>query len=172
MAAGVPVRPAQPPDLVAVQTIYALEVIEGTASFELEPPDLAEVQRRYASIIGQGLPWLVAETGGAIAGYAYAGPYRARPAYRFSVESSVYVARDARRRGIGRALLEALIREAAGAGKRQMVAVIGDSAHHASIRLHERCGFRPVGTLTEIGFKHGRWLDTVIMQRALGENGR
>lgn len=161
------IRPASEADLDAIRAIYAIEVLHGTASFELEPPDLAEMTRRFRGVREAGLPWLAAEEDGAVVGYAYAGPYRPRPAYRYSVESSVYVAKDGRRRGCGRALLEELISGCARAGRRQMVAIIGDSAHVASIRLHERCGFRLVGTLTDIGFKHGRWLDTVIMQRPL-----
>jgi L-amino acid N-acyltransferase YncA len=167
MAEHLVVRDCAPDDLKAVLKIYAAEVIQGTASFELEPPDLAEMNRRYEATRERGLPYLVAERDEVVLGYAYAGPYRPRPAYRFSVENSVYVAREARRLGVGRTLLEALITAATVAGMKQMVAIIGDSAHTASIRLHERSGFRLVGTLTDIGFKHGRWLDTVIMQRAL-----
>ncbi|HEX6141555.1 MAG TPA: GNAT family N-acetyltransferase [Geminicoccaceae bacterium] len=167
MPASPAIRAARPDDLDAIRAIYAVEVLEGTASFELEPPDLAEITRRYGAIRERGLPYLVATAGGQVVGYAYAGPYRPRAAYRYSVENSVYVAGDVRRAGIGRLLLDALIDQAGAAGMRQMVAIIGDSAHLASIRLHERAGFRLVGTLTDIGFKHGRWLDTVIMQRAL-----
>jgi L-amino acid N-acyltransferase YncA len=171
MIDGPRIRPAGRADLDAVRAIYAIEVKHGTASFEIEPPDLAEMARRFESVRAAGLPWLTAEVAGRVVGYAYAGPYRARPAYRYSVESSVYVAQDARRLGCGRALLDALIEEAGRIGKRQMVAIIGDSAHVASIRLHERCGFRMVGTLIDIGFKHDRWLDTVIMQRAIEPPG-
>lgn len=162
------VRDCTPADLAAVHAIYAPEVLDGTASFELEPPDLAEFAARFQAIRGKGLPYLVAELDGQIAGYAYAGPYRTRPAYRFTVEDSVYVARWARRQGVALALLEAVIEAATAAGKRQMVAIIGDSAHIASLRVHERAGFRLVGTLENVGLKFGRWLDTVIMQRPLG----
>ena len=155
-------------DLPEVCAIYALEVREGTASFELEPPSLTEITARFAAIEGAGLPYLVAERDGRIAGYAYASPYRPRPAYRYTVEDSVYVARWARRHGVGQALLEAVIERASGQGMRQMVAIIGDSAHRASIELHARAGFHAVGTLENVGWKFGRWLDTVIMQRALG----
>jgi phosphinothricin acetyltransferase len=124
---------------------------------------------RFAAIEAAGLPYLVAELDGRIAGYAYAGPYRPRPAYRHTVEDSVYVARFARRRGVGKALLDAVIEGAAARDMRQMVAIIGDSAHVASIQLHERAGFRLVGTLENVGWKFGRWLDTVIMQRGLGD---
>jgi L-amino acid N-acyltransferase YncA len=155
-------------DLAQVREIYALEVREGTASFELEPPSLAEITARFAAIEAAGLPYLVAALDGRVAGYAYAAPYRPRPAYRHTVEDSVYVARWARRQGVGRVLLEALIERASARGMRQMVAIIGDSAHAASIELHARAGFRLVGTLEHVGWKFGRWLDTVIMQRPLG----
>ena len=163
------VRVATREDIPAVRDIYALEVTEGTASFELEPPSVAEMTARFAAIEAAGLPYLVAELDGRIAGYAYAGPYRPRPAYRYTVEDSVYVARFARRQGIGRVLLEEVVERANAHGMRQMVAIIGDSAHSASIRLHERAGFRLVGTLEHVGWKFGRWLDTVIMQRPLGQ---
>jgi L-amino acid N-acyltransferase YncA len=163
------VRPATRDDIPAVQAIYALEVLQGTASFELEPPDVAEMTGRFEAIRARSLPYLVAVLDEGIAGYAYAAPYRPRPGYRFTVENSVYVARWARGRGLGRLLLDAVIADATACGMRQMIAVIGDSAHTASIRLHERAGFRHVGTLTDVGFKFGRWLDTVIMQRPLGD---
>ncbi|MDX6751606.1 GNAT family N-acetyltransferase [Geminicoccaceae bacterium 1502E] len=161
-------RGAREDDLPAIRDIYALEVLEGTASFELEPPDAAEMGRRFASVAALGLPWLAAGIDGRLAGYAFAGSYRPRPAYRWSVENSVYVARWARCRQVGRLLLERLVADCEAAGARQMVAVIGDSANLSSVRLHERCGFRHVGTLRHVGYKHGRWLDTVLMQRALG----
>jgi L-amino acid N-acyltransferase YncA len=163
------VRAASREDVPAVREIYALEVTEGTASFELEPPSVAEMTARFAAIEAAGLPYVVAELDGRVAGYAYAGPYRPRPAYRYTVEDSVYVARFARGQGVGRVLLAAVVERAAASGMRQMVAIIGDSAHAASIRLHERAGFRLVGTLEHVGWKFGRWLDTVIMQRSLGE---
>lgn len=169
MTSSPPVRPCTRDDLPEVREIYALEVREGTASFELEPPSLAEMTARFAAIEAAGLPYLVAELEGRIAGYAYASPYRPRPAYRHTVEDSVYVARFARRQGVGRALLDAVIAGATARGKRQMVAIIGDSAHVASIDLHARAGFRLVGTLENVGWKFGRWLDTVIMQRDLGD---
>lgn len=161
------IRPAQVSDFNEIQAIYALEVAEGTASFELTPPDLAEMTARWQAIRAADLPYLVAERAGQIAGYAYASPYRPRPAYRFSVENSVYVARAARGQAIGTVLLAMLIEQASLIGMRQMIAIIGDSANLASIRLHERAGFAPVGTLRSVGFKFERWLDTVIMQRAL-----
>ncbi len=140
----------------------------GTASFELDPPDEAEMARRQRALAEGGFPYLVAELDGGIAGYAYAGPYRARPAYRFSVEDSVYVAAEAHRRGVGRALLDRLIVEAEARGFRQMIAVIGDSAQAPSIELHRAAGFRLIGAIEAVGFKFGRWLDSVLMQRALG----
>lgn len=161
------VRPARAADLPTIQAIYAPEVLEGTATFELEPPDTAEIGARLAKVEAQRLPWLVAELNGAVAGYAYAAPYRDRPAYRFTVEDSVYVAGSARGHGLGRALLAAVLDGARAAGMRQMVAVIGDTANEGSIRLHQACGFAHAGTLRDVGFKFGRWLDTVLMQRPL-----
>jgi L-amino acid N-acyltransferase YncA len=163
------IRAAAIADLPVITRIYAQAVREGTASFEIDPPDGAEMQRRFDALQAAGHPYLVAECDGAVAGYAYAGPYRARPAYRFSVEDSVYVAPGWQRRGIGRALLASLIEAAEAKDFRQMVAVIGDSANTPSIELHRDAGFRLVGTLENIGFKFGRWLDSVLMQRALGE---
>jgi L-amino acid N-acyltransferase YncA len=162
------VRAPVPADVAAITRIYAHAVRFGTASFEIEPPDEAEMARRQRALIEGGFPYLVAEADAAVAGYAYAGPYRPRPAYRFSVENSVYVAPEAHQRGIGRALLDRLIAEATDRGFRQMIAVIGDSNQAASIALHRAAGFRLVGTIAVVGFKHGRWLDSVLMQRELG----
>ena len=162
-------RHAQAHDLAAITRIYEHAVRQGTASFETEPPDELEMARRFESLRSGGYPYLVAEHDGALAGFAYAGPYRRRPAYRWSVEDSIYIAPQAQRRGIGRALLERLMAEARGGGFRQMIAVIGDSANTASIELHRTLGFRLVGTFDNVGFKFGRWLDSVLMQRALGE---
>jgi phosphinothricin acetyltransferase len=166
-----PIRPAAPADIAAITAIYAGAVRHGTATFELEPPDAAEMRRRYDALRAQGFPYLVAERDGRIAGYAYAGPYRPRPAYRFTVENSVYLDPAAQRRGIGLALLTDLIGRCEQRGLRQMIAVIGDSANTASIALHRRAGFAMIGTHPNVGFKFGRWLDTVMMQRALGEGG-
>jgi L-amino acid N-acyltransferase YncA len=163
------IRPAEPRDLPAVTRIYAHSVLHGTASFEIEPPDEAEITRRFDALRMGGFPYLVAEIDGAVAGYAYAGPYRARPAYRFTVEDSVYIAPEAQGRGIGRALLERLLSESEQRGYRQMIAVIGDSAQTPSIRLHEAAGFRHIGTFAAVGFKFGRWLDSVLMQKELGQ---
>jgi L-amino acid N-acyltransferase YncA len=162
------IRPATLADIPAITRIYAHAVEYGTASFELDPPDETEMSRRMNELLSRNFPYLVAELGGAVAGYAYAGPYRARPAYRFTVENSVYVASDAHRRGVGKALLEELIEASAKRGFRLMIAVIGDSKQAASIAVHEATGFKHVGVFENIGYKFDRWLDTVLMQRALG----
>ena len=163
------IRPATNADIPAITRIYAHAVEHGTASFEYEPPSEAEMARRMTELLDNGYPYLAAEADGELAGYAYAGPYRARPAYRSTVENSVYVAPHSHRRGIGRALLKALIEAAETSGFRQMIAVIGDSKQTGSIALHEALGFRHAGILRDVGFKHGRWLDSVLMQRALGK---
>jgi phosphinothricin acetyltransferase len=162
------VRAAQPEDLPAIHAIYAHHVLGGLASFEEEPPSPAELRRRYDEVRARKLPYLAAELDGAVAGYGYCAPYRARSAYRYALEDSVYVRHDAHGRGVGRALLAELIRACEALGYRQMVAIIGDSAHAASIGLHESQGFLRVGTLRAVGFKFGRWVDSVIMQRPLG----
>ena len=164
-----PVRDATAEDLPQIQAIYSHHVLTGLASFEESPPDLAEMTARFEATLARNLPYLVAESEGRIAGYAYAGPYRPRPAYRFSLENSVYVAPDALGKGVGSALLRELLRRCTSLGYRQVVAVIGDSENHASIRLHEKHGFRRSGELKSIGFKLGRWVDCVIMQREIGE---
>jgi phosphinothricin acetyltransferase len=161
-------RPVAVGDIPAITAIYTDAVETGTASFELEAPDAAEMERRRLALADGNYPYLVAERGGELLGYAYAGVYRARPAYRATVENSVYVRNDLRGLGLGRLLLDALVAEAGVRGFRQMIAVIGDSGNAASVKLHERAGFRLVGTLQSVGWKHGRWLDTVLMQRALG----
>jgi L-amino acid N-acyltransferase YncA len=166
-------RPATPADIPAITRIYAHAVIHGTASFELEPPDETEMTRRMQAMLSGGFPYIVAENAGAlmgqaILGYAYAGPYRTRPAYRFTVEDSIYVDPNAHRRGIGRVLLACLIEESESRGFRQMLAVIGDSAQTPSIQVHRALGFRMVGSFENVGFKFGRWLDSVLMQRDLG----
>jgi len=164
----VSIRPAATADIPAITAIYADAVSHGTASFEVSPPDEAEMARRMSELLDKGFPYLSAQLDGELAGYAYAGPYRARPAYRFTVEDSVYVAPRLRGRGVGSGLLTALVRESEARGFRQMVAVIGDSGQTASITLHAAAGFYVVGTLPHVGFKFGRWLDTVLMQRPLG----
>jgi L-amino acid N-acyltransferase YncA len=163
------IRPATPDDIAAVTRIYADAVLNGTASFEIEPPDEAEMTRRQAALLNNGYPYLTAEIEGVVAGYAYAGPYRSRPAYKWSVEDSIYVAPQMHRKGIGGLLLARLVAESTQRGFRQMIAVIGDSAQIGSIAVHERAGFNHIGTLRSVGFKHGKWLDTVLMQRALGQ---
>ena len=162
------IRPATLADIPSITRIYEHAVRHGTASFELEPPDEAKMGRRMRALLDGGFPYLAAEADGELLGYAYAGHYRTRPAYRFTVEDSIYVAPQAQRRGAGRALLDALIVESEGRGFRQMLAVIGDSAHVGSIELHRAAGFRMVGTFENVGFKFGRWLDSMMMQRALG----
>ena len=162
------IRPATLADIPAITRIYAHAVEHGTASFELTPPDEAEMRRRMQAILDDKFPYFVAEVDGAVAGYAYASLYRTRPAYRFTVEDSVYVAPDTHRRGVGKALLLKLIEACTALGFRQMIAVIGDSEQAASIGVHKACGFEPAGNLKNIGWKFGRWLDTPLMQRALG----
>ena len=171
MPETIEIRAAADDDMGAVQEIYAREVTEGRVSFELEPPDVDEMRRRFLDARKNGYPYLVASLDGRIAGYAYAGPYRARPAYRYTVENSVYVAPWARRRGVASRLLTALISECEALPYRQMVAIIGDSDNQASIDLHRKAGFRLVGILEDVGYKFGLWLDTVIMQRALEPGG-
>jgi phosphinothricin acetyltransferase len=153
--------------MASIQAIYVWHVLNGLASFEEAPPDAAEMTRRWCDVCARGLPYLVAEVDNSVLGYAYAAPYRLRSAYRFVVENSLYVERQARRRGLGRALLSELIRRCEDLELTQMIAVIGDSANVASIGLHAALGFREVGLLSAVGFKHGRWVDSVIMQRAL-----
>jgi L-amino acid N-acyltransferase YncA len=162
------IRPAALSDIAAIARIYADAVAHGTASFEIEPPSEAEMTRRQQALLGKGYPYLVADVANIVAGYAYAGPYRDRRAYDWCVEDSVYVAPGFHRKGIGRRLLMRLVSEADARGYRQMLAVIGDSANAASVAVHAAVGFRLVGTFQSIGFKHGRWLDTVLMQRPLG----
>ncbi len=162
------IRPADLGDLTAITRIYGHAVASGTASFEIDPPTEEEMAIRYESLMAGGHPYFVAVRGATLLGYAYAGPYRTRPGYRNTVEDSVYVVPEAQGHGIGRSLLALLIAESEARGFRQMVAVIGDSANHGSILLHEKHGFRHVGIFASVGFKHGRWLDSVMMQRALG----
>lgn len=162
-------RPAHFDDLPVIQAIYAHHVLHGLASFEVEPPSLAEMQQRHAAITAAGYPYLVAQVDAQVVGYAYASAYRTRPAYRYSVEDSIYLAPEAAGRGVGTALLQRLIDDCTQRGYRQMLAVIGDSANHASIRLHRRCGFTPRAVLDGIGYKFGRWVNSVLMQRALGD---
>ena len=161
------VRPAGRGDLAAVAGILAFYVTNSAATFEEDVPGLPQWQQRLDSLAGQGLPFLVAETGGVVAGYAYASPWRPKPAYRHTAEDSVYLAPGQRGRGLGRLLLEALLTGCADAGVRQVIAVIADSGDPASVLLHRACGFTDAGRLTRVGFKHGRWVNTLLMQRAL-----
>ena len=162
------IRDSRDEDVPAITAIYAPNVLHGRASFELDAPDEPEMARRRAALLGQGYPYLVAEENGQVVGYAYASAYRTRPAYRFTVENSVYVAANRHRTGTGRALLTALLARCEQAGFRLMVAVIGDSENAGSIGLHRAAGFAMVGVIPAIGWKHDRWVDTVIMSRALG----
>ncbi|OZI26865.1 GNAT family N-acetyltransferase [Bordetella genomosp. 9] len=163
------IRDATADDMAAIQAIYSHHVLHGTASFELSPPDLEEMRQRRAAVLAHKLPYLVAELDGEVAGYAYATLYRPRPAYRYTCEDSVYVKPGAAGHGIGGRLLRELIKRCAATGWRQMLAIVGDSGNAASLALHARCGFHPVGTLRSVGHKFGEWRDTVLMQRTLGE---
>lgn len=163
------IRPTTDDDVPAITALYAWHVAHGTGTFELEAPEETEMRQRRATVLGNGWPWLVAEDAGQVVGYAYANTFRPRRAYRFFVEDSIYVAPHAQGRGIGRLLLAELIARCEAAGARQMVAVIGDSANAGSIGVHRALGFQPAGVLASAGWKFGRWLDVVMMQRALGE---
>jgi len=162
------IRPAVSGDVAAITRIYGEAVANGTASFEIEPPSEAEMARRLEALLAKNFPYLVAERAGVVAGYACVGPYHTRPAYRWSVEDSVYVAPEFQRQGLGRLLLARLIAQAEACGFRQMIAVIGDAANAGSIALHAAAGFRHIGAVQSVGFKHGRWLDSVLMQCPLG----
>ena len=162
------IRPCEEADIPAIRAIYATAVIHGTASFELEPPSEDEMGRRRAALMKGGYPYFVAERDRAVVGYAYAGPYHTRPGYRSTVEDSIYVAPESQGQGVGRALLGELIQACEALDFRCMIAVIGDRASAGSIELHRSCAFRHVGVLEGVGYKHGRWLDSVLMQRVLG----
>lgn len=166
------VRDAADADIEAIQAIYAVHVLRGLASFEEVPPGVAEMRERRASVLRLGLPYLAAEREGRVVGYSYATTYRTRPAYRYTIENSVYIAEGLSGNGIGTALLSELIARCERGTWRQMIAVIGDSANSGSIALHRRMGFQMVGTLPSVGFKFGRWVDSVLMQRALGAGDR
>ena len=161
------IRSAGASDMDAIAHIYAHHVSHGTATFEIEPPDSSEIGRRWSEVTAKGLPWLVADDGGEVVGYAYAGPYRPRLAYQHTVEDSIYVRADRLGTGVGRLLMPALIDATKACGMHQMIAVIGDSGNQASIQLHRRFGFQDAGLLKDVGFKFGRWLDTVFLQRSL-----
>lgn len=164
------IRPARADDMVDVTAIYRPAVVDGTASFELEPPDVAEMTRRWRAVVDAGFPYIVAQLDDRVVGYAYFSSFRPRPAYRFSVENSVYVAQDLHRSGVGRRLVAELIHLATNAGYRQMVAIVGDGpTNSGSIALHEALGFTKSGTVRSVGWKHGRWLDITLLQLALGD---
>jgi L-amino acid N-acyltransferase YncA len=162
------IRAAGDGDIAAITRIYAHAVKNGTATFEIEPPDEAEMARRQKALLANNYPYVVAEPSGVVAGYAYTSHFHTRPAYRWSIEDSIYVDPQFHGQGLGRLLITRLLADAEARGFRQMIAVIGDSANAASIALHAAADFRLIGTLKSVGFKHGRWLDTVVMQRALG----
>ena len=166
------IRPSTAADLPALTAIYAWNVAHGTGTFELEAPDQAEMARRRDDVLSKGLPWLVAERAGQVLGYAYANHFRPRRAYRFCLEDSIYLADDARGQGVGRLLLAELLARCEAAGARQMLAVIGDSANAGSIGVHRALGFEHTGLLRSAGWKFGRWLDVVLMQKALGPGDR
>ena len=168
------IRPARPGDIAAITMIYAHAVLHGTASWELDPPDAAQMLQRFEAVLAGGYPYLVAQDGNDLLGYAYAGAYRPRPAYRSTVENSIYIAPGAQGRGVGRALLAALEQACTERGFRQMIAVIGDGtgASVGSRKLHEGAGFRLIGIAENVGFKHGRWLDQMLMQKELGKGDR
>ncbi len=166
--ASLVIRPSTADDLPAITAVYAWNVEHGTGTFELEAPDQAEMSRRRDDVLGKGLPWLVAERGGQVLGYAYANHFRPRRAYRFCLEDSIYLADEARGQGIGRLLLAELVARCEAAGARQMLAVIGDSANAGSIGVHRALGFEHTGILRSAGWKFGRWLDVVLMQKSLG----
>ena len=162
------IRASADRDLPAITAIYAHHVLHGTGTFEIEPPPLADMTARRAEVLSRSLPWLVAEQDGALLGFAYANWFKPRPAYRFSAEDSIYVAPDAHGKGLGRALLTALLAHAEAAGVRQMLAVIGDSDNLGSIGVHRAMGFEQTGLMRAVGWKHGAWRDVVLMQRSLG----
>lgn len=165
---GLRIRPSTEQDLPSIQAIYEHAVLHGTGTFETEVPELAEMARRRQEVLSRGLPWLVAESDGRVLGYAYANYFRPRMAYRFCLEDSIYLHPDSQGKGVGRLLLAELIARCEAAGARQMLAVIGDSENAGSIGLHSALGFEHTGVLRNSGWKFGRWLDVVLMQRQLG----
>ncbi|MBL0917545.1 MAG: N-acetyltransferase family protein [Hydrogenophaga sp.] len=166
------IRPSRDEDVAAIARIYAHHVLHGTGTFETTPPTEAEMAQRRADVLGKGLPWLVLEDGGAVIGYAYGNWFKPRPAYRFSVEDSIYLAPEAAGRGLGRLLLAELVAVLERAGIRKVMAVIGDSDNAGSIGVHRTLGFSHIGTVKACGWKFGRWLDIVLMERAIGDADR
>ncbi|HJQ55940.1 MAG TPA: GNAT family N-acetyltransferase [Vineibacter sp.] len=169
MSSALQIRESRDDDIAAITRIYGFHVLHGLASFEEQAPSEAEMARRRADVLAKGYPYIAAERDGKLVGYAYASAYRPRPAYRFAVENSIYIDQEDRCGGVGSALLPALIVRCTAGGYRQMIAIIGDSANAASIGLHAKFGFRMIGTIASVGWKHGRWVDSVLMQRALGD---
>ena len=163
------VRDATPADMAQVHAIYSYYVTRTCSSFEEEAPSVEEMEKRLTKTRERGLPYLVAESDTEVIGFTYAGPFRFRSAYRYTIEDSIYVAPSVTRRGVGSTLLNALIERCTALGYRQMIGVIGDSANHGSINLHRRLGFRQEGVLRGVGLKFGRWVDVVIMHRPLGD---
>ena len=163
------IRPSTDADVPAITVIYAHHVLHGTGTFETTPPTEADMAARRADVLGKGLPYLVTEEAGQVLGFAYCQWFKPRPAYRYSAEDSIYLHPDASGRGLGKLLLAELIRQAEAVGVRKLIAVIGDSANAGSVGVHRACGFQPVGTLANCGWKFGRWLDVVLMDRPLGE---
>jgi L-amino acid N-acyltransferase YncA len=162
------IRPSRDADLPAITAIYGHHVLHGTGTFETTPPTETEMTARRADVLGKGLPWLVLEDGGRVLGYAYCQWFKPRPAYRYSAEDSIYLHPDAAGQGLGRQLLAALLAQAEAAGVRKLIAVIGDSANAGSIGVHRALGFQQVGTIASCGWKFGRWLDIVLMDRVIG----
>ena len=162
------IRPSRDQDMAAITAIYAHHVLHGTGTFEIDPPSLADMSQRRAEVLSRGLPYLVTEEQGRVLGFAYCNWFKPRPAYRFAAEDSIYMAADATGKGLGRALLAELAAAAQRAGLRKLIAVIGDSANVGSIGVHRAVGFTPVGVLTSSGWKFDRWLDVVLMEKALG----
>ena len=163
------IRPGTEADLPAITAIYGHHVLHGTGTFETTPPTESDMAGRRADVLGKGLPWLVAEEGGRVLGYAYCQWFKPRPAYRFSAEDSIYLHPDAAGKGLGKQLLTALVAQAEALGVRKLIAVIGDSANAGSIGVHRSLGFTPVGTIANCGWKFDRWLDIVLMEKVLGE---
>ncbi len=165
-------RPSQEADIPAITALYADYVLHSTCTFEIDPPSLADMTARRAEVLGRGLPWLVLEEAGQVLGYAYCNWFKPRPAYRYSAENSIYLAPAAQGRGLGRLLLAGLAAQAEAVGVRKLIAVIGDSGNAASVGLHRKLGFEPVGTIRSCGWKFDRWLDIVLMEKTLGDGDR
>lgn len=166
------IRPSRDEDMAAITAIYRHHVLTGTGTFEIDPPSEADMSARRADVLAKGLPYLVMENAGQVLGFAYCNWFKPRPAYRYSAEDSIYMAADAGRKGLGKALLTELCAQAERVGVRKLLAVIGDSANTGSIGVHRSVGFTPVGTITSCGWKFDRWLDVVMMEKPLGAGDR